>query len=145
MVFRYNRTKLILDFRLNWLVRFLKPWNLYLLLFIIYYFCFHLLSYLWSICCDTFKKILVCYFMTYSAHARARTHTHTHTHTKRPIARHGKTGGSSLVRVGSIRFAGQLGRKSSRVELTRIFQISFFFFFLNRCNLSIVYEFLNCD
>ena len=47
--------------------------------------------------------------------------------------------------------AGQSGHESSRVaglvELTHIFQTSFFIFifYLNRCNLSIVYEFLNCD
>ena len=42
------------------------------------------------------------------------------------------------------RVAGQTGRGlsqvASRVKLTRIFQN---FFFLSRCNLSIVYEFLN--
>ena len=63
-------------------------------------------------------------------------------------SRHGKTGGSGRVRVGSIGsrvktgygskrvifkrvnwVAGQMGRGLSRVELTRIFQ-NFFFFFL---------------
>ena len=77
--------------------------------------------------------------------------------------RRGKTGGSDRVRVGSIGFVGQKGHGSkrvifkrvnrvagqtdqiaSRVELTRIFQ-TIFFFFLNRCNLLIIYEFLNYD
>ena len=49
--------------------------------------------------------------------------------------------GSFLKRVNQV--AGQTGRGLSRVELTRIFQT--IFFFENRCNLSIVYEFLNCD
>ena len=53
--------------------------------------------------------------------------------------------GSFLKRVN--RVASQTGRGLSRVvsrvELTRIFQT--IFFFGNRCNLSIVYEFLNCD
>ena len=44
------------------------------------------------------------------------------------------------------RVAGQMSRELSRVasqvKLTRIFH---FFFFLSRCNLSIVYEFLNCN
>ena len=40
----------------------------------------------------------------------------------------------------------RVNRVSGRVGLTRIFQTNFFFFFFgNRCNLSIVYEFLNCD
>ena len=79
--------------------------------------------------------------------------------------RHGKLGGSDQVWVGSIgsrvktghgskrvifkrviQVAGQTGRGlsrvASRVELTCIFQI-FFFFFWSRCNLPIVYEFLN--
>ena len=53
------------------------------------------------------------------------------------LDRHGKTGGSG--RVGSIGFAGQLGRRSKRVNLvagrvgsTRIFQINFFFFQLQK-------------
>ena len=58
------------------------------------------------------------------------------------LSRHGKTGRSDSGWVN--RVAGQSGRRlswvASRVELTRIFQI---FFFLSRCNLSIVYEFLN--
>ena len=63
--------------------------------------------------------------------------------------RRGKTGGSGRVRVGSIGFAGQTGRRSkrvnrvagqtgrelswvvSRVELTRIFQTIFFFLEIN--------------
>ena len=44
------------------------------------------------------------------------------------------------------RVAGQMGRGlsqvASRVELTRIFQT---IFFGSRCNLSIVYEFFNCN
>ena len=38
----------------------------------------------------------------------------------------------------------QVNQVAGRVKLTRIFQTSFFFF-LNRCNLSIVSKFLNCD
>ena len=72
--------------------------------------------------------------------------------------------GSGRVRVGSIgsrvktghwskrvifkrvnRVAGQTGRGlsrvASRVKLTRIFQKFFYFYFLSRCNLPIVYEF----
>ena len=78
-----------------------------------------------------------------------------------PLLRHGKTSRSGRVGFesgqsghGSKRVifkqvnwvAGQTGRGlsrvASRVELTRIFQF-FFFFFWSRCNLSIVYEFLN--
>ena len=54
--------------------------------------------------------------------------------------RHGKTDGSGRVNW----IAGQTGCELSWVELTHIFQTNFFFF-LSKCNLSIVYEFLNCN
>ena len=65
--------------------------------------------------------------------------------------------------VGLIGFAGQMGRGSKwvnwvtgqsgrgssqvvgQVKLAHIFQTIFFFFFGNKCNLSIVSKFLNCD
>ena len=57
---------------------------------------------------------------------------------KRVIFKMGQSGcGSNGSRVES-------GRESGRVD--PYFSNNFFFFFFgNRCNLSIVYEFLNCD
>ena len=46
------------------------------------------------------------------------------------------------VGFGSGQMGRGLSRVASQVELIRIFQ-KIFFFFLSRCNLSIVYEFFN--
>ena len=63
------------------------------------------------------------------------------------------------VRVRLIGFASQFGHKSKQIIFKRVnrvaslesgrvdlyFSNKFFFFLENRCNLSIVYEYPNCD